>query len=114
MKDINLTCVECPLGCDINVETDGDNVLSVKGNSCPRGDKYARDEVVCPKRVLTTTVKTDGGEMLPVKSKEPIKKEELFSAVNHLNKIVVKTPVKLGQTISNYDGVEIIACKDIN
>ena len=51
-KKINLTCVECPMGCDIEVSMDGGEILEVKGNSCPRGLLYAKNEVVCPKRVL--------------------------------------------------------------
>ena len=100
MKKVNLTCIECPLGCDITVETEGGKVLSVVGNTFPRGDKYAREEVVCPKRVLTTTVKTDGGKMLPVKSKEPIEKSRLFETVKLLNEIIAKTPVKIVEKVA--------------
>ena len=113
MGKVNLTCIECPLGCDIIVETDGGKILSVLGNTCPRGDKYAREEVVCPKRVLTTTVKTDVDKMLPVKSKEPIEKGRLFDAVKTLSGITAKTPVKIGEKVAVFDGVEIIACMDV-
>ncbi|MFR3876937.1 MAG: hypothetical protein ACLTYW_00860 [Collinsella sp.] len=30
-------------------------VRSVTGNRCPRGDKFAHQELTCPMRVLTTT-----------------------------------------------------------
>ena len=48
-----LTCIECPIGCEIEVEVENGVVLSVKGNTCPRGKVYAEAEVVCPKRVVT-------------------------------------------------------------
>ena len=112
MKTIDLTCVECPLGCDISVVIDGDKVLSVKGNSCPRGEKYATSEVICPKRVLTTTLKTDKGKTLPVKSKEPIDKSKVFLAMAELNKITVQTPVKVGDIVATFDEIDIVACMD--
>ena len=36
-----LTCIECPVGCEIRVETENGEVKSVQGNSCPRGKMYA-------------------------------------------------------------------------
>ena len=43
-----LTCIECPLGCHIEVDLEYDNkVAAVRGNSCPRGKAYAESEVVC-------------------------------------------------------------------
>ena len=42
----NLICVSCPLGCPIEVEIENGEILSVTGNTCKRGDKYARDENV--------------------------------------------------------------------
>ena len=63
-----LTCIECPVGCEIRVETENDEVKSVQGNSCPRGKMYAESEVICPKRVVTSVVRAENGEMIPVKT----------------------------------------------
>lgn len=113
MEKINLTCIECPLGCDITVEKDSDTILTITGNTCPRGAKYAGEEVVCPRRVLTTTVKTDQGKMLPVKSKDPIEKKDLFVAVEYLNGTVAKTPVSIGDKVTEFKGVAIVACMNM-
>lgn len=115
MKRVNLTCIECPIGCDITVELDGEKVLNVQGNACPRGKLYASNEVVCPVRVLTTTVKTSGGKMLPVKSNKPIKKSNIFLAMEKINSVVAKTPIKLGDVViaNLIDGADIIACADV-
>ena len=115
MKNVNLTCVECPLGCPISVEMENDEILSVKGNNCPRGRIYAESEVVCPMRVLTTTVKTDRGNLLPVKTNKPIKRADLFDAMRIINGVTAKTPIKIGEVIiSNiYDGVDLIACATV-
>ena len=37
-----LTCIGCPLGCPITVTMNDTDVVSVTGNTCPRGDDYAR------------------------------------------------------------------------
>ena len=71
------TCVECPLGCELSVMLDGEKI-SVSGNGCPRGRAYAEDEAVCPKRVVTSTVKTSSGKMLAVKTDGRVKKEDIF------------------------------------
>ncbi len=106
-----LTCVECPKGCEIIVTLDGDKILAVTGNECPRGKKYAESEVVCPVRVLTSTVKCSSGEMVSVKTDKPIKKSEMFALMNKINGITVEPPVKIGQIILKdiCDGVDLIA-----
>ena len=115
MRKVNLTCVECPLGCEITVSLDEDKVVLVEGNSCPRGKIYAENEVVCPVRVLTTTVKTASGVMLAVKTNKPIKKEELFKAMEIINKINPKPPICIGDIIIKdiYDGVDVVACANV-
>ena len=45
MEKKNLTCIGCPMGCQITVEFEGEEVFSVTGNTCAIGDKYARQEV---------------------------------------------------------------------
>ena len=106
-----LTCVECPKGCEITVTLNGDKVESVRGNDCPRGKKYAESEVVCPVRVLTSTVKCVSGEMVSVKTDKPIKKSEIFDLMKIINGITVVSPVKIGQIILKdiTEGVNLIA-----
>ena len=49
MAMIELTCISCPLGCPLKVETDGaGQVVSVTGNTCKRGEAYGRKEVTAP------------------------------------------------------------------
>ena len=33
----NLTCIVCPMGCQLSVTVDQGKVSAVFGNSCPRG-----------------------------------------------------------------------------
>ena len=96
-----MTCVACPLGCSITVEYDGDNVLSVTGNTCKRGDAYARTEIVNPTRSIASSVKVIGGihPVVPVKTSCPIPKKMIFDCMREINSVTVSAPVKLGQVI---------------
>ena len=97
----NLTCVACPLGCSITVEYEGKEVLSVTGNTCKRGDAYARTEIVNPTRSIASSVKVNGGvhPVVPVKTSKPIPKTMIFDCMREINAVSVDAPVKLGQVI---------------
>ena len=44
MNKRQLICIGCPLGCQMEAEqNEGGEVVSVKGNTCPRGDAYSRE-----------------------------------------------------------------------
>ena len=111
-----LTCIECPKGCRLTVETDGSYVLRVTGHQCPKGEKYARQEVENPLRILTTSVLTQGLnlKMLPVKTSGPIPKAKVLAVMPQVRQIRVLTPVKIGGIIeSNFAGlgVDLVATR---
>ena len=91
-----LTCIECPVGCEITAETENGEVKSVRGNSCPRGRMYAESEVVCPRRVVTSAVRAENGEMIPVKTSKPVRKSEIFAVMEAVKHIKCRLPVHLG------------------
>ena len=103
-----LTCIECPIGCEIEVELKDGKVVSLTGNGCPRGKIYAEAEVVCPKRVVTSTVRAENGEMIPVKTDKPVRKDAIFEVMQKINETTCKMPVALGDIL-----VENI-CDDAN
>ena len=119
MEKRELICVSCPIGCAITVELDDNGeVLSVTGNTCKRGDSYARQECTHPERMLTSTVKVEGGRLpvVPVKSSLPEPKEMLFDCMKEINKITVKAPVHIGDVVlSNIldTGVDIVATNEV-
>ena len=41
-----LTCIVCPLGCQLNVQLEDKRVISVSGNGCKRGKEYAENECI--------------------------------------------------------------------
>ena len=89
MTEKNLTCIVCPLGCSIKVTLDGEKIVNVEGNSCPRGKEYAVSECTNPVRTLTTTIKCDNGRVLPVKTKKPVPKDKLKEYMEFVNNLVI-------------------------
>ncbi len=97
-----LICVSCPIGCMMTVElNDNNEVLSVKGNTCKRGEQYAKDECTNPVRMLTTTIKVGGGSLpvVPVKTSKPIPKGKMFECMRVINAQLVDAPVKMGDIL---------------
>ena len=110
----NLFCVSCPLGCPIEVEIENGEVVAVTGNTCKRGDAYARAEITNPVRSLTTSVKVENGihPVVPVKSSGPVPKDKMFECMNIINSVTVKAPVKIGDVVIENIldlGVDIVA-----
>lgn len=97
-----MTCIECPQGCSLEVESDGSRFISVAGEKCKRGAAYARQETEAPMRTLTTCVLTSGLElrMLPVRTSKPIPKEKLAEAMRAVKRITVASPVKAGSVVA--------------
>ncbi len=97
----HFTCIMCPIGCEIDVEIENGEVVSIKGNKCIQGEKFVKQEIKSPMRVLTTTVRIENGEyaMLPVRTDRPIPKSLLFKAMEEISKIKVKAPVRIYQVI---------------
>ena len=118
MSTVNLICIGCPLGCPLTVEMEGNEVKSVAGNTCPRGDAYAKKELTNPTRIVTSTVRVAGGKlpMVSVKTESDIPKSKIFDCVKALKDIEVTAPVKIGDVIVENvagTGVNIIATKNV-
>lgn len=118
METKNLICINCPMGCALTVEMEGQEVVSVSGNTCKRGDTYARKEVTNPTRIVTSTVRVAGGEadMVSVKTKEDIPKGKIAECIKALKDVQVQAPVHIGDVIVTDiagTGVDIVATKNI-
>jgi CxxC motif-containing protein len=113
-----LNCITCPMGCELTAELVDGVVTKVTGNTCPRGEKYAQEELTHPQRMLTSTVRIEGGvlSLLPVVSAKTLPKERIGECAAKLRQVVVNAPVKAGDTIvSNILGlgVDIVASRDM-
>lgn len=118
MEIKNLTCINCPVGCSLKVEMDGSHVTCVSGNTCRRGEVYARKEVTNPTRIVTTTVKVVNGTSgtVSVKTKEDIPKEKIFACIEALKGIEITAPVHIGDIILKNvaeTGVDIVATRNV-
>jgi CxxC motif-containing protein len=92
------------------------SIASVTGNTCPRGEKYARDELTNPVRTLTSTVKLIGGKTLPVRTNKPIPKKKLFDAMKIIKSASATVPVSVGDVILRDflgDGTDLIATRTV-
>ena len=101
MTEKELICVNCPMGCRVKVEIEDGKVISVSGNSCPRGKAYAEKECIRPERILTTTVKILGGThpVLPVITDREIPLDMIFDAMAEVRGVSVSAPVREGDVI---------------
>ena len=106
-----ITCIMCPNGCEINYD--------LEGGMCGKGPEYVKNEILNPRRTLTTSVKVTGGAipLVSVKTTDSIVKESLMDAMRLINEIAVEAPVTLGQVIRGdfmEPGVNLVATKSVN
>ena len=102
MAFVELTCISCPLGCPLRVETDDEGrVLSVTGNTCKRGEEYGRKEVTAPTRTVTSTVRLTGGgsPVVSVRTSEDIPKGKIFDVMAAIRSASVAAPVHIGDVV---------------
>ncbi len=112
MEQKKLTCIVCPLGCQITAELDGDKIENLTGATCKRGQAYARAELTDPRRTLTTTMRVDGAGLVPVKSSAALPKALLLNSMGVINAAQVKAPVEPGDILIHDilgTGVDIVA-----
>lgn len=111
----DFVCIVCPRGCMLHVDDNG----FVSGNFCPRGNKYANDEMTCPRRTLTSSVRVNNREdlLVSVKTDKAIKKEKMFEAMELINKISVSAPCRIDDVlVENFteEGINLVITKNID
>ena len=118
-RDVTLTCIRCPKGCQVTVALEGGRVTAVTGNGCPRGDAYARKEVTDPTRVVTTVVPVSGSgvaRMVSVKTAGDVPKAKVLDVVRALSGVRLAAPVHIGDVVLVDvcgTGVDVVATKDV-
>lgn len=116
-----LTCIGCPMGCDLTVtyvENDF-STINVTGNTCPRGKQYGIDEVSHPTRTVTGTIKVSNRKNLvvPVKTKNVIPKDKMLEVAERLKQISIEAPVSIGDIACTNiadTGVDLVITKNID
>ena len=106
------------MGCQITVTLEEGEVISVTGNTCAIGDKYARNEVTHPERTVTSTAIVEGGDKprVSVKTAANIPKDKIFDAMKEIDSARVKAPIHIGDVIIKNvagTGVNVVATREI-
>lgn len=125
IETLKFNCTTCPSECLLTVEVERDadgtvaEVRSVTGNRCPRGNKYAHQELTCPMRVLTTTVAVSGGDeaLLPARTSEAIPLTLHAQAMDLIRGLIVKAPIRMGDVVLPdllNTNINLIASMDID
>ena len=112
----NLTCIGCPMGCQLTAEIENGMVASVSGNTCKRGEDYARKECVAPMRTITGTVRLIDGRILPVRTAGDVPKEQVFAVAEAFNAVHPTAPLSIGNVVIADvcgTGVNVVATKNI-
>ena len=102
MTTDELVCVLCPNGCVINVTcSDEKTITKIKGNRCPRGMSWARQEIESPVRTFSSNVIVEDGDFITVSVKitKPVPLVKVFDVMEEIKKIRVKAPVSIGQVL---------------
>lgn len=96
-----LTCVLCPVGCELEVERDAAGGVLVRGNQCDKGPPFAEAEVLRPKRNLATSVPLKGtaARMVSVRLSRPVPRPMIFPILAEIAKLRPEAPVRRGQVL---------------
>ena len=113
---MKMICINCPRGCELDVERAADGTITVAGHACPRGETYGRAEATNPTRMVTGLVKVAGSRRpLPVKTRTAIPKRLISDVTNLLANTTVIPPKRIGDVIVPDvcgTGVDVVATAD--
>ncbi len=115
------TCIVCPRGCHLTAERvveNGVEKIAVTGNFCPRGVKYATEEMTRPMRTVTTSLYVTGGDiaMVSAKTNDTVPKDCIEEVLREASGVVATAPVKVGDVlIENVAGTgrDLVATRNI-
>lgn len=109
-----LTCIVCPRGCRLKVDSE----MNVTGNACPRGEKYAINELTNPTRTITSSIRVSNRPhtLVSVKTDNPVPKNKMFEVMEEIDKLSIEAPTHIGQIVKkNILGLDanIVITKEI-
>jgi CxxC motif-containing protein len=103
-----MICITCPLGCHLSIERLAEEEISVMGNRCSRGEQYAREELLNPRRVVTTTCgiqslpkagRSSAPRRVPLRTLSAFPKELIPELLLRLKELRLDLPVERGQLV---------------
>ena len=135
-----MICITCPLGCHLSIQRISETEISVTGNRCSRGESYAREELLHPKRVVTGTCRVlrsplAAGGMLgsrkagseasaslyaprrvPLRTTAPFPKQRIPELLELISLLALPIPVRRGDVLVRDalgTGIDLIATRTI-
>jgi CxxC motif-containing protein len=113
-----LTCVLCPVGCELEVRKDPAGELQIQGNQCDKGIPFAVEEVLHPERNLATSVPVRGtaAKMVSVRLSRSVPREMIFPILAEIAKLRPDAPVRRGQVLIADilgTGVDVVATRTV-
>ena len=101
METRQLTCIGCPLGCALTAVKKDNGEFDISGFTCKRGLEYAKKELTCPQRTVTSTVRVSGGEanVVSVRTVSDVPKDSIWNVMQAINSLTVPAPVAIGDVL---------------
>ena len=95
-----MTCIGCPMGCQLDVTKEADGTITVKGAGCGRGVIYGKQEAVAPQRMVTALMPVKGrSRPLSVKTATAVPKEKIGDVLAAIAAKCADAPVKIGDVL---------------
>ncbi len=110
MNKKEMICISCPIGCHLDVKWDNEENIKVSGNKCPRGEYFAIEEILSPKRIVTASVKIHSKlrQYISVKTNKPVLKKDIDDLLREIYSLEISTPIKVGEKIiENFNNTNI-------
>lgn len=94
---MELVCIVCPKGCRMTVENG-----VVTGNTCKKGEAFAKSEATCPMRTVCSTVATSFADMpvLPVRTDGEIPKSKIGELMKLIDTVKVTQKLRRGDVVA--------------
>lgn len=114
----HFTCIVCPNGCEMEARLENGQIIEIQGASCPRGESYARQEILDPRRTIASSVLVRNGALplVSVRLNQPVPKNRIFDVMREISKQELDAPVACGTcVISNVLGLgsDVIVTKSV-
>lgn len=97
---MEMVCIVCPNGCRLSVDNTNGEIV-VAGAKCKRGEAFAKTELTCPTRSITSSVKTTVADypVVSVRTDGEIPKDKIFDLIAALSKFTLDKKVPIGTII---------------
>lgn len=111
-------CVVCPTSCEVTVEWNDEEVISITNAQCKLAWNYIPGEIFDPRRTVTTTVTVEHGDipLVSVKTDKPVPKHMMLDVMDSLANVTAEAPLEVGDVIVSDvlgTGSDIVATRKI-